>query len=455
MKNEFGRTLNIQNGLAVLRAPGYPSLPCELIELDETECICRVNLYTISDEIGHAWSRLLQSNATFEICIIRPPQLTNFTAAVRVVYLDQRASELNMKLHLNCTDEKRKRLNEAMIRIAASKLRDPVSRYQSIEIPPIAAKMNPADERLVNSDVPGIYTTLPEALLKASQLREKLIELRHNNVNKGSTEHTEGQFDQRINRLLLENQEVTPDDLCHALAIDSKLPVIDLDIDYVTASLSKTFTCLTLLRFQIVPFAETNDLVCIAAAEPLSEDSLKHLEEKVNRHVMVFLAPADQIHALQSRIHRDGLLPKRVCTRVKIVLPVFYQICNEQGILLNNVCRQGETIDLTEHGALIVGPEESLFPASQLVENGYLKLQIDKDGCDIRAIARILRISPSQNLQTAKWLYGLEIFRIEKPNALKIRELCEMAAESQFATDYEESNAVCASPATNITAECV
>jgi|GEM_PF-1143267 len=231
---------------------------------------------------------------------------------------------------------------------------------------------------------------------------------------------------ERLGRFLVRSGKIGPDVLCRALALQSKLPVKDLDDDPPSDKASALFPIPVLQRHQFIPFDITEAFVCVAATEPMSQSTLEEMQRICGRRVEVFLAREDQILKYLEKWAKPQKHRSRRFIRYDVIVPISYQYCARFGAAADPVYYQGVTLNLSEGGILIEGTPRGPSTPDLLLRGGMcLNITMVDAPVEIHAICRLKTIAERTNPKTGKcWQMGLEIADMSADNRRKMKELC-------------------------------
>ena len=216
---------------------------------------------------------------------------------------------------------------------------------------------------------------------------------------------------ERIGRCLLRWELIQPDVLCRALSIQTSLPMTVLDGDAMPDNLSKLFP-LALMNCHFVPFDETRAVVCVAACNPLEQELLKELEKNLKKVIEVFLAREDQV-ARQLDWLRVKLKTRSRRTLRFARLQISYQFCDRLGVRTDKEIHEGSTLNISEGGYLLDGPQSAEDPG-EMLKKGFLYINacLKLDAGEIWAICEVREIRLVDEAPKPRWLLGVEILDI-------------------------------------------
>lgn len=409
--------LNVTNGIVILRRPDMPAIAFELLDLSETGCGCRAYQKSATSDVTEKWIEVLEKGLPIDVAITRPPYFLDYVIHAEVTHVERIASrELKLGMRFLFADRQGEKMHQTLIDVALGKLQPSIPEAQP---EPITKHAAPRKERPTK--------------MAASRLRDILATEEGHGLGFEDAEASEESplEDFHINSMILHDPSVTALDICNALSIKSQLPVVDLDIVKVDFSMKRLFSFLTMLRFQFVPFAMSKDLICLAASAPIDPSIVKSLERQSQRHVVVFLAPADQIHELQAQFRPHPQRSDIRATRVRIEIPVQFYFCDVGGRPLDNKVRDGMTLSLSENAVMFkssIEPEES---RTRMAAPGLLiRVSLNPTSEPIRATGRIAYSKSSADEN--EWVYGVEFLQVAPNDVGRLQQLYEDAVISKF-----------------------
>jgi hypothetical protein len=386
--------LQLDKGVVVLRYSGYPALACAIIDISDSGCRCEFDLNSTNAASCEAWLSILKCGLRTSTMVKRPPSLMNVELMGEVVHAKKLGEKLSLGISFISNAEQTTALRQAMIALAREKL-------------------------YPHGITPG---SLPVDLSEVQQQPGSISSQEARSTRKASPATSTS-----ITRYMMENRSASPADVCQALAIQSGLPITNLEDCNVPAHLRRIFTYLTMQRHEFVPVSESKEMLSIAAAHPLNDKAIKEIEMIAGREVLVSLAPLDQIQDLQFRIRPRGQVQDRHHPRVKSELGVAYVFCNEEGVNLDNTVRHGTIGNLSDGGFLIIGPAEAEHSLKDLSRRGICaRIQFECYQRDIHALCRIRHVTARKagDQGEEQWQFGVEIIRIEPGEAAYLKYVC-------------------------------
>ena len=168
-----------------------------------------------------------------------------------------------------------------------------------------------------------------------------------------------------LGRHLVRCKLVSPQQLCKALSLQSGLPVVDFPSANVPVAARYSHLLGLMARLELVPFSETDQVVCVAAQRPPSPQRVPEIEKAFNKQVRVCLAPDEQIAAVLHALGAGRPTQKRRHSRFTITMPVWLQLCSERNETLGPK-QGGQILDISLSGLRVEGPEGMLAQLKEL-----------------------------------------------------------------------------------------
>jgi hypothetical protein len=190
------------------------------------------------------------------------------------------------------------------------------------------------------------------------------------------------------------------------------------------------FSYLVLRRYEFIPFAESKERLCIAAAHPLSEAVVNELEQICKQQLLVYLAPVDRIQQIQMKMRPRGPYQERHHARVRVRMPAQYRFIKSDRIDLDEAPRDGMLLNISEGGFLILGQAEPFEPAQVADAEVGLYVEFTSESQTLLAKCRVRHVSAFKQppSPTVWWSTGVEIVEMQ-PEALRVlKSICADAA---------------------------
>lgn len=240
---------------------------------------------------------------------------------------------------------------------------------------------------------------------------------------------------ERLGRFLLREGRISPAELCRALALQSGLPMTDLEDAEIPEVLLKLFAQSTMLRYEFLPFDESQQMLCIATANPIPPQILHDLERQAKRKIEVFLAQEDLVLKELDKIRPKVKRQERKHMRYEVALPIAYQFCNRLGRAAEETLYHGQTIDISEGGFLCEGNTPKLITPEDLMRRGIcVRLTVSKYPIEVRALCSLRFIKNREEEEGGAqdlpfpWVFGTQVLEISEEDKRKLKEICVQVA---------------------------
>jgi hypothetical protein len=230
---------------------------------------------------------------------------------------------------------------------------------------------------------------------------------------------------EKIGRFLVRSGLIGADVMCRALALQSSMPMTDLNDLEMSDELTKLFSYSTMMRHGFVPFDESRDMICIAVANPLSTPTIRDLEQSANKKIEVFLGREDLILKYLNKIRAQQQVVPRRFIRYDLQTALTYQYCTRFGVACEEGPQQGTTLNISEGGLLMEGPASSLGKPDELLRRGTC-VNISIPFTPPQEIKALCRLKAVQE-RSGGWLIGLEMLDISTEDKRRLKELCVRA----------------------------
>jgi hypothetical protein len=132
-----------------------------------------------------------------------------------------------------------------------------------------------------------------------------------------------------LGQILLKRKLVTPEQLRDVLSLQSGLPLVDFPVANVPLAAKHRQLLPTMVRFELVPFDETDQEISVAVKRPPSPLRTPDIEKAFGKKVHYFLAPDEQIAATLVWLG-GGPSQKQGDVRYKMVMAVWLQVCDRR-----------------------------------------------------------------------------------------------------------------------------
>jgi hypothetical protein len=275
-----------------------------------------------------------------------------------------------------------------------------------------------------------------QTLIKSKKLGEVLV-----HMGRLSSEQVEAAVSrarasgERLGRYLLRSGMLAPDVLCRALALQTGLPMTDLNGAEIPESLSRVFTRELLMQYNFVPFDEAKTFVCIAVADPLPQQTIKDLERMSGKRIEVFLAQEDLVVKMLDKARGKQKQKLRKHIRYEIQTLVRYQFCSRLGNPAEDIIHNGTTLNISEGGFLIEGSPTALGSPEDLRRRGICaRVVLSGTLQEVTTICHLRSIRPKERQEAgrSRWLLGLEIAEMSIDDRRRLKELCLKAVQDKI-----------------------
>lgn len=434
--------LLVSQGKLLLVYPTLQDLGCLLLELDEKGCRCSVSFQNLDTDMQASWKNILTPQRQVHVKVEVLPWLVNFETEGSITNISDLPSHSEIDLFFShIPPSELEILQRAVLSMATQKVRHS-THILTAKARDSRLKFSEDNPAPTTHDVKSDTALAPKdarPVLKLKKIGEVLIHmgwLSSERVEEAVTQaHNKGE---KLGRYLIRVGWVTPDVLCRALALQSGLPMTDLDgIDF-SENLRKIFSYAVMLQHTFVPFDEAKNFICIATASPLKPGTVKNLETLCNKRVEVFLAQEDLIVKQLDMMQNKNKRRPRKYIRYSVSLPVRYQYCSRLGTPAEQIIYDGETVDISEGGLLIEGSPTTLGTLDDLRRRGIcVRISINIDSGEVVAICqlRALRNKPGGPASHPRWMIGLEVVEASVDCRRRLKEVCIKSAMSTRKVD--------------------
>ncbi|MBE7463450.1 MAG: PilZ domain-containing protein [Planctomycetes bacterium] len=233
---------------------------------------------------------------------------------------------------------------------------------------------------------------------------------------------------ERLGRYLLREGLIQPDELCRALALQSGLPMTDLQGAEIPESLAHVFPFPMMQRHEFVPFDESRRVLCIAVANPLPADVLEEMERIAQRHIEIFLAQEDLVLLAIDQLRPKEKRNERRHMRYRCEFPVRYQFCNRLGRVVADAECQGRTVDISEGGFSIEGPDPGLGSPEDLRRRGLcVSMTVLIEPQPVKCLCSLRFVKTNEPDSPGAWVLGLQILELAEADKRRLKEACIQA----------------------------
>jgi len=413
---------------ALLERPGVPAVPCYVEDLSVSGC--RLAIEPAEDVDPESLELELARAKTVAVVFEETPA-SAIRVFARLCHLNRGfMGSLILGIQFLALSEAQRQQLETVLRLLSC--RTP-SRSALQAVPPEQA----------------VATFFPVSSLKKMCLGKELSQVL---VRMGafgeqeSARHVEkaGRSGQALDRYLLNAKAITDFQLCQALALQTGLPVHWLEGVTISARLADVFSRLRLLSLRIVPFEQGNDVLGVAAASPLPPATVRELEEKCGKPVLVYMAPESRINQALSSLETKRSNERRFA-RHKVSLPVTFSFCASDGTSLSSSACTGTALDISEGGFKIEGPAPGFSGPDELLRRGAMvQVVFSSEVESIRALCYLRYILPRAQSSPgrSRWILGLQVAELAEKDSGVLRGVCASSAVSRTAGHGEEHSEV-------------
>ncbi|MCY3020970.1 MAG: PilZ domain-containing protein [Planctomycetota bacterium] len=239
---------------------------------------------------------------------------------------------------------------------------------------------------------------------------------------------------EQLGRHFVRQGLITPQQLCGALSLQSGLPVVEFPDANVPVAAKYANLLSTMERFELIPFSETDEVVCVAAKRPPAPTRTAEIQRAFGKSVRVCLAPDDQIAAVLTALWRGGPTQKRRHRRYSMTMPVWLQLCGERAETIGPR-HGGQILDISLGGLKVEAPEmmmtqiKALRHSEPQVWVRFSTPPLDVQGtCIVRHARKKDSTKPWENV----YILGLEIKTLgptERENYKRLHERAEIASQ--------------------------
>ena len=228
---------------------------------------------------------------------------------------------------------------------------------------------------------------------------------------------------EKLGHYLIRSGAIGGDVLCRALALQSGLPMTELEAGDLSEELGQIFGLEVMSRYGFVPIDQSESFLCIAVGSPLKPAVILELEQLCRQRIEVFLCDEkvianmlDHFHARQQESHRS--------IQCAVRLPVRYQFCNRVGVPAEEPVYEGTTVNLSESKIHLEGPPATLDSPDNLRRRGLcLNVMLQDGEKTIRVLCRIRAIRPQGAGPAERWFYSLNVVDANDLDRRRLKEL--------------------------------
>ena len=209
---------------------------------------------------------------------------------------------------------------------------------------------HPHDDEMI--DIPSHESEAPkikfgEVLAKSGRLSRPEV---HEAIS--SARHS----GERLGEYLVRHGKLSPIEILQARSAQTGIAFVDLDASHIKTELFELFPFSRMKRDAFVPFEGEANIVRIAVANPLSQNTLAELSRITGRRIEQYLCREDLPREFLDSVARRFERYRRTHPRFKISLPMSFQCCPPEGPPLSSATFRGRTVDISEGGLQVSGP---------------------------------------------------------------------------------------------------
>jgi c-di-GMP-binding flagellar brake protein YcgR len=436
------------NGLVILRSGGSQPITCKLLNLSEGGCRLGID----ARDAG-IWNKVNKPNQALELLLSSTPHLDRFvvTAEVKNVRpLDAGALELGVQFR-PMEPKRCGVLRLALLKLATERLRSSNSG--------IIAKPQPNPDEANPAATPGLTdarpseisavpskgtSTIPRATyqtywqdpFQGKRLGEVLVrmgKLKHEEIEH-ALEECRGSREP-LGQYLVKHGKVTPAELCRGLALASGMPTTDLNNVAIRRTFKEIFSVEIMKRYEFIPFDASSKVVCIATGSPFPEPVLKEIKSLTSKRVEVFLAEEELVLHLLNKTEEEmaaeaGQAKNRRYPRYNMPLPIEYYFCSSGGERLDETTYVGQTINISEGGFRIEGPQTDFGRLGNVQAYGlYVQVTVKFSPHEFAALCKPVFVYEKEIVEVVQFPLelGLSIMDISEGSREHLEAILEIA----------------------------
>jgi hypothetical protein len=460
--------LTVTDGVLDLGVAGFKDLECMLVEIDEHGCLIRFCLQTLPPDVGVAWRRILIPQQHLK-ARLRGHQIPDCEANVVINHLLDQMTYTEVELDFEqIPAELRAALRRKSIGMAMHNFDLParpvvpatpatpmippppprptsMQKTEFVEAPNFAAQQAPRPKAVPHAPAPaaerksdsatrnavtmptgGLTDAADSDFLRKKKLGEVLIHMGHATPEEiEQAARATRRSGEKLGRYLLRQGIVTPRVLCHALALQSGLPMTDVSDATPPEALINLFTLQRMQDMRFIPFDQARTFVCLAVADILTPDEIRALEEICGRKVQLFLADEE---ILVKRIdHIMQVSNPRRHHRYNLNVPVIYQFCSRVGAPVDETVYFVTSVNISEGGLAVQGVPTALgVLADSRRQDLYANVIIKSTPDEVEATYQVrwVRKPDRRAGPNGRWTLGMQLVEIDDENSMKLKHLC-------------------------------
>jgi hypothetical protein len=236
-----------------------------------------------------------------------------------------------------------------------------------------------------------------------------------------------------IGQCLLRRKLITPQELRAALAYQSGLPAVDLPDPRIPLAAHYVRLLPTMIRFDLVPFEDTDRALLAAVKRPPSPLRVGEIERMFGKRLRFFLASDEQIAAVLAWLGATPA-PKQGDLRYKTMLAIWLRTCGPHAEPLGQN-HGGWILGLSPYGLTIEAPDAFLVEVRKLHSNEpRLLVQFSTPPLDVSAVCVVRHVKKRETTQLWEnpWLLDLEFKEMgaaEREHLLLLYRRAEVAQQ--------------------------
>jgi len=240
-------------------------------------------------------------------------------------------------------------------------------------------------------------------------------------------------FKEPLGQYLVRRKLLTPQELCRALSLQANLPVVSFPNTNVLVATAHAHLRDTLMRLEVVPFAETAQEVHVAVKRRPSPQRLEEIEKTFKKKARVFLAPDDQIAAILNSLGSVQPSQKRRHARYRVTMPIWLQLCDPQQKPLG-LRYGGHILDFSQGGLRVQAPDLLVMHIKELGSTGQrLLVRFSAPPLEVHGTCAVCHMKRKEKAQPWEdgWLLGLalnDLGRVEQENFKVLLERAEITS---------------------------
>jgi len=407
--------LKTENGIAILHYDGLAPLSCPLTDISIGGCALYLSRDPSNETTFDRWAQLLIPGRGLVCELHQLPEIPQIeTSAVLCHAEAHSAGRIEIGLaFVDVSSEFDQVIHSTVAAMAVRKL----AHGQSLEV-----AQQPTGAPTVTQDAHDRQRLagrpLSEVLIAKGILSDEQFEAVS---DAASVRHLS------IHRYLLQQKLVTPQALCRAEALAAQLPITSLTSAPISQALVRRFRYLEMMRYECVPFAETEEALSIAAVAPLSPEAVTQLTKECGKEVLVFLAPAGQVLQQLARLRPRPAYDERKNSRQLAVYPVHCHFCDTQGLPYPDGELDGMTVNLSTTGLHVVLPAPEDLPCGELLERAPIaELMVQTPSGDFHGTCQLRHVELHDEMAYPDMPLhlGVKLTSVTPLNAERLKSIC-------------------------------